>query len=373
MKVSSLHNEALELAEKAFLEKQKNSNQAIKLFKEALHKEKEAAFLAKNSGGSEKTTAVLFRSAASLALNASEFREAEKLAGLVLSGNPPFEIAEEVRNILEEVNFARHLDLKGITLGNTDLQFVIAGKGVAMGMAKSNLVFDRLEILEQLTLRTIERLSKKPFRERGNISNQVKDLFTYYYSVPRAASFALTIRIGKTKKQTEISGLEKSKDIIDDLLENIDLINNGNENRLKQNISDPAYFRNFFSLTKELAPDGDEVSLVGFTVIRGNKEKKFQFTKKKSELATSFTATEGIKKNSNKNLKKVELKGTLSAADSDNHNLRLKVEGSTSRIFIKVPQGLGDIVKKYWEEKVIIKGIQLPGNSIQLIDIDSAK
>jgi len=372
MTVSSLHNEALDLAEKAFFEKRKNSKKASSLFKQALEKEKSAAFLAKNSHASESTIAVLLRSAASLALNANEYRESEKLVGLALSGNPPDEIAEELRNILEEINFSRHLDLKGVCLENTDLQFVIAGNGVSHGMAKSNLVFDRLEALEQLTLRTVERLTKKPFRERGNISNNVKEMYTPYYSIPRAASFALTIRIGKPKKQIEFSGLEKSKDIIDDLMENISLLNDGDEKKLKNNIPDPAYLRNFVSLAKELAPDGDEVSVVGFTIIRGNKEKKLQFTKLRKDLkAISFFSEEQTGDNNNGKL--IELIGTLSAADSDNHNLKLKVEGNKIRFSIKVPQGLGDIVKKYWEEKVLIKGNKLKGNNIELIEIDSAK
>ena len=60
----------------------------------------------------------MFRSAASLALNAGLFREAEKMITVGLSGNPPEPIADELRNLYENINFEKHLRLKGVTLSD---------------------------------------------------------------------------------------------------------------------------------------------------------------------------------------------------------------------------------------------------------------
>jgi hypothetical protein len=50
----------------------------------------------------ESTRAVLHRSAAVLALECSELREAERLIGRALAGNPPNDIADELRDLLLE-------------------------------------------------------------------------------------------------------------------------------------------------------------------------------------------------------------------------------------------------------------------------------
>lgn len=51
----------------------------------------------------EPTRSVFYRSAASLALQCEEFRETERLIATALSGNPPNEIAEELRDLLEKL------------------------------------------------------------------------------------------------------------------------------------------------------------------------------------------------------------------------------------------------------------------------------
>lgn len=371
MTVEELHKKALELADKAFFQRSKAPKKAVKLFKEAFGFEKEAAFSAQTNNASQLTLSVLLKSAASLALNAQLPREAEKLICLALSEEPPFEIAEELRNLLEEVNFSRHLQLNGIELENTDLQFVVSGNGVGFGMAKRDSIFDRIETFEKLTLRTIERKLNKPFREKGNISDEIRDLYTSYYSVPRAASFALTLRIGKSKEQLEIGGLEKSKDIIDDIISNIELLNEGKEGELKKVIKEEAYFRNFVYLTKELAPDGDDVSLVGFTVNRGGKEKHVQFTRKRSDFDISSVLDSKRTGKQTSSKRSIQITGLLSAADIDKHNLRLKTLQNRN-INVRVPEGMGDIVRKYFESKVTIKAIYVNSSTVELLSIDSA-
>ena len=52
---------------------------------------------------------VLHRSAASLALNCEEYRLAEKLLAVGLAGDPPAEIADEMRDLMEQVYSHREL------------------------------------------------------------------------------------------------------------------------------------------------------------------------------------------------------------------------------------------------------------------------
>ncbi len=77
--------------------------QASELFRQAFDYERKAAELIANDNDAEPTRSVLHRSAASLAIDCGEYREAERLVAIALSGNPPDEIADELRELLEQV------------------------------------------------------------------------------------------------------------------------------------------------------------------------------------------------------------------------------------------------------------------------------
>jgi len=370
MNIQELHIKAISIADEAFIKKFNGKlDEAKLLFKEALGFEKEAALAAQKENIGEPSISVLLKSAASLAINADEFREAEKLISIALYGDPPFEIAEELRNLLEELYFQRHLQLQGITLNPTELQLVIAGRGISYGMAKSDEVINRLNTFEKITLRTVERKSGKPFREKGSIAKEIKMNFQPYLSVPRAASFAFTIRLGEDTKQLKISGFENSVEIIDDIIDNISLVNEANFETLKEKIKDEIYFKNFVGLSKELAPDGKEINLVGLTITRNGKEKNVQFTRMRNDINSSVFIDE-TELNQNEN-KRIDLTGRLSAADEDKSNIRLTLDDGV-KYSVTVPEGLGDIVKKYWGEQVKISGIEIKNRVVKLLSLDPA-
>jgi hypothetical protein len=131
---------------------------------------------------------------------------------------------------------------------------------------------------------------------------------------------------------------------------------------LKKKIPDETYFKNFVALSKELAPDGDDISLVGLTIVREGKQKDVQFTRVRSQIISN-NSEEGIVTESTPQDSSVELIGRLYAANEDQNNIRLKVESSNYSVI--VPDGLGDIVKKYWGEHVKIKGAKIKSNVIK--------
>ncbi len=98
------HRRAMELAERADeAKRQGNMEQARLLFRQAFEAERQAAEGVAPDLTAEPTRSVLHRSAASLAVDCGELREAERLIAVALSGNPPEEIAEELRDLLQQV------------------------------------------------------------------------------------------------------------------------------------------------------------------------------------------------------------------------------------------------------------------------------
>ncbi|MBR1506171.1 MAG: hypothetical protein IJ614_08705 [Prevotella sp.] len=111
MKIQELHIQAMDLAEQAdFLKMQGQNAEAKPLYEQSLQAEKEAAYLANSQQIGEPTESVLFRSAASLAYGLKDFREAERLICMGLAGNPPQDIARELRELYDQVNLERNLE-----------------------------------------------------------------------------------------------------------------------------------------------------------------------------------------------------------------------------------------------------------------------
>jgi len=300
MDIRELHNKAMELAALADMQKaQGNKDDAMSLFEESYSYEYQAAMSAYHTNVGEPSVSVLLRSAASLAMSCKKLREAEKLIALALSGEPPFEIAEELRNLLENVNFYRHLEVKGTELSDDEVQLVIAGNGVGYGYAKTDEVVNRIDLFKKLTVRTVERLSGKSFRKGGMTPEHKRILENSYMTSLQAASMAFRIKFG-TPNEPTLPGFSNYGTIIDDITNNIELLNDNRVDVLKEKINDSAYFDNFLALSKGLAPDGNTVSLFGITSIKQGKERKTILTEKREKISEAIRTNQsesGISEN----------------------------------------------------------------------------
>lgn len=102
--LQSLHNQAMDLAllgDKKLHTGDKEG--ACNLYVQAFQNERDAAKLAETLGNPEPGLSILFRSAATLAYQCGELREAEKLVAHALAGNPPTDIAVELRELLQQI------------------------------------------------------------------------------------------------------------------------------------------------------------------------------------------------------------------------------------------------------------------------------
>ena len=96
--LNEMHQEAMELAEQAFTARRRDDPAtAHSLAYRAYLLEKQAAELSQT----EPSRSVLHRSAATLALDCGEYREAERLVAAALAGSPPEPIANELREVLD--------------------------------------------------------------------------------------------------------------------------------------------------------------------------------------------------------------------------------------------------------------------------------
>lgn len=97
-----LHRLAMEQSDLALLARAKGDKEAAQIhFQSAYELESQAANALRDNFGAEPTRSVLFRSAASLAIDCGRLTDAKKLIYTALAGKPPAEIAEELHELLD--------------------------------------------------------------------------------------------------------------------------------------------------------------------------------------------------------------------------------------------------------------------------------
>jgi hypothetical protein len=353
LNVESLHSRAMEFADDAaHAAKTGESERAAKLYQAAFEAEREAASLFAGSSSEEPTRSVLFRSAATLALDCGENREAERLACLGLSGGAPAEIADELRDVLERAQWEHHLSLRGVTLDPTEFQFTLDGDAVGLGIANADVVTRRVECAKKLVRRTGHRLQNLPFQDDLRaVSKKTGEDVEVFLSVPRAASFALTFRIGQ--QQLAFTSVERRQTVIDEMMSCMEILQGGGAAELAARIPDEAYRANFVALARQLQPDGTQVKLVGLTCLRDGVERRVQLSRQVPRSGDQPFERPMVSLDTGQ---AVTIVGRLKYADSMSKQEKIRLvddDGKTSLIY--VPKGMmADIVRPLWDDVVTV-------------------
>jgi hypothetical protein len=368
---SDAHNQSMDCAELALLARMRNQHgDADRLFRQSLEFEL-AAIAAVQADPVEPTFSILHRSAATLALDCNDARLAERLITSALSHDPPAEISEELRDLLEQVYFRRHLQLRGISLEEDELQMSLAGRGVGFGVVQSQEFLERVEKASKLIFRIVDRRKGLPFRTSGRLKKTVKDDYEVFLSVPRAASFAVTLKLGRPTAQPRLPGISDTAEVVDEFMRLMGLVGRGDYRSIEAAIPEAPYRTNFVQLAKRLAPDGDDVRMVGFTTMREGRERFVEVSRRREDIAFPEPGAPDVAQT----VARISVRGILRFADAthaDSGQIRIVDEEAGAIHNVRVPEGMmGDIVKPLWDCRVVVSGTKV-GQVIMLEDIDEA-
>lgn len=376
--VNDLHPKAMDLAEEAFsLRRKGQDDKAKRLFLEALELERTAALLLPVGEDSEPSRSILFRSAASLAYNAEDFDAAERLIAFGLSGYPPLEIRDELKNLYDDINFQHHLKAQGITLSTNQWLMSIYGNATSYGGTLVEPLMTRVDRITALFYRTVERLLGVEYRITGSSKKEIKDAYGLYLNAFAPSSFAVSFQIGAPSAQMELIDHKPIRQIgpdsvVDELMECLKLWETGKEDVLKERIENEIYYENFIGIAKQITPDGDDVKQVGFKTVRKGKEKSLTLRKSRvrlREVATDVRQLEFHKPDV------MNFQGLLKFASTPQTKPYgtvhiIDAEGSHS---VRVPIGLmKDVVQPYYEELVTVTAVKR-GDYYYLEDIDQQR
>lgn len=352
MSVKQFHRLAMGFADQALEAKKRGELvAAYAYFDQAFIHERQAALLIE--GDDERgsmSRIILLKSAAYLAFHAQRTRDAEQIIGLLLAEDAPDDILDEMRDLLEEVNFNRHLELKGINLNPHDIQISLSGPAVSLGMIPKDEYLARVEALEKMAQRSSERIHNLPFRQFGPAPKAIQESVMPFLSTNRAASFAFTVRFGQTTNQQSLfENSAPQERVFNDLVENIYLLQSSNMLQLRTKMGSDDYYKNFLALSRQLAPDGKDIKQVGLTLNQDNEYRKISFTRPKSWFSKHLNAGENGALNF---AKEVILEGELSYADKDGSSIKI-TDKAGKKHTVKVPDWmLADIVRPHFLQQV---------------------
>jgi hypothetical protein len=127
--IQEKHTTAMDLAEAAMVAKLRGDlEQASLLTRQAFENELAAAELIVNQLDAEPTRSILHRSAATLAIDCGELKIAERLIATALSGNPPEEIASELKDLFIQINLRPYLERRGINIDEEQINALIVNR-----------------------------------------------------------------------------------------------------------------------------------------------------------------------------------------------------------------------------------------------------
>ena len=373
LQTEQLHNQAMDYADQADMARRRGDTiTMLQFFQKAFEAERMAAELLTAELDMEPTRSIIFRSAASLAFDCEEYREAERLICQGLAGNPPEEIASELRDQYERVNFQRHLDVRGVILAPTDIQLVLAGDDVDYGSVLGDPFLRRITSTEKLVYRIAERTEGQPYQEKKAPGRTLLNQFSFYLSVPRAASFAITLRLGGI--QQTLPGFDNREQVVEELFDCLDLYRKRDEKELQRHIPDEAYYNNFVGLARQLEPDGASISTVGFTTNLQGEERRVSLSMWDSaEGKQKRVALAGQKAPGSRAPIITSVIGTLLYADATKPSaakVRL-INKDQETTLISVPEGMmSDVVGQYWDKPVKITG-RMKSKVLFLEDIEA--
>lgn len=352
----------MDIAEEAFLLKRKGEEQrALTLFTEAVKYEIEAASLLPLDIDSEPTRSILYRSSAALAQNAKQFDLAERLIANGLAGFPPPEIQEELRNLYEDINYMRHLSIKGMLLDSNQWIMSLHGNATRFGGAAADQLMMRVDRVTALFYRTVERLLKLPYRANGGVSREIKDSYGLYINAFHPASFAVSFQIGKPDPQLKLFPVEKKNEIIepaevvDEILDCFELFEGDKQGELRGKINDNSYYENFIGIAKSIAPDGEEIKQVGFNSIRKGQERPVSLRTKRIKHL-EIKETESVKEDHGE---KIIMTGVLIHANTPIRNkygsVKIRSHENKKIETVQVPVSImKDVVQPFYEEDVVV-------------------
>ncbi|WP_322508125.1 hypothetical protein [Anaerolinea sp.] len=368
----TLHQQALEWADKAYIARKKGRWEAsVEYARQALQYEIEAAEKLPPVSNSEPTRSILYRGAASLAYQAKDYKLALQLIEKGRTPHAPEEILFDLDNLAQDVRFALYLQEIGFTLSNEEALISLRGQATGYGTILYKEFIRRLNALMNLLQRTAERLNHREYRRSGRPERQV---FEPMIATAPPGSFAFKLRLALADI-TQLSLWVNTENILSEIVTNIEIATANNPEVLKERFLAQTsseeqanlYLRNFLAITKQIAPDGKHIEEFSITTVRQQVLLTSAQGKNIQDTLQSI-----LQDDESGQGEPITVIGELDRADKRKNKIEITEERTYKTYTVVVKEGLEDVVRSYFGERVTVQGM-IKNDSIYLQDIGPAE
>ncbi len=360
----------MDFASRAFVARDFGGHEEfLSLAKLALQKETEAANMVAETDV-EPTRSVLHRSAAALAYHCEEYRVSEILISTALAGNPPEQIANELRRLSVKVIAAMRLNVSGSHMKEQQLQYVMDGPMVSRGRAPANFVHSRVASLEKIIQRSTLWFRGETFPSK--IPAQIVDVCRLFLLNYSPGSFIVELAIGQ---ELAVPGMSTFTDVLSTISKNIELLNRGKYDDLVRSFDDLYYCHNFVQLIKQISPDGIGISSVALKMRVDGENRSVSLKQRKSDLYVSeLPPLPQLLPEWTLGDEPETVAGQLHYADARKTS-EVRLIGEKRTWTINVPPGMmDDIVQEYFGKMVQVTGRRVIQNKkTQRLHLDDIK
>lgn len=371
--VRELHDRAMAEMDAMFaLRAMGQDDAALAAAARAFEAERAAVELAFEKSVSAATKFALVKSAAALANDAQLYDVGQDLVMRAMIDPALRDARAALYEHLDLLRTHEHLQLKGIVLSPTEVQVSIAGPEVAPGFAPSDEIHDRIELLHSLAARQAMRLDRQPFEASERKVRRYRREYQPWQSIPRAASFAVTLRFGVHKQiellPDDIEARAQPERVIQEVA-NIAEIFAREGARALEKLMEPAYARHAATMFRQLSP-AESVNTVGLTVVTGERVKMIPLPRRRDE-GEPLSMPDVMRRDLNAP-PIVVVEGVLDRADASKAQqltATIHPDAGASFKFYYDEAAHGDVVRMYWRRRVRAS-LRRRGHQSELVDID---
>ncbi len=356
--IDSIHNEAMTMVSQAMIVKQLDREKYTSLMNEALKLEEKAAYLLYDHIDAEPARSILFQSAANIASEVELYDKACKLIYAALSGTPPQHIVCNLHDLLESIQFSRHLNYENIEVSANSINVSMYGNLVGNGIVLYDVFKRKVDAIEKMVLRTIQRL-KFPDCFSSNKIYELRKQYPIFVQSVGKGCLSVGLMVGLDEKnESNLVDREILDMSIKEFTKGVQLLNNENYEELKSMIGNDDYYKSITEIYQEILPDGTNISGVNISANIEDQPFDLFITKTKPSMfneehqADEMDVVSAAEKGS-----ELVLEGYIKMADSTKKEPYVKLvqeDNKEYKVYLEEAT-IDNVVSSYWDEYVSLK------------------
>lgn len=188
-------------------------------------------------------------------------------------------------------------------------------------------------------------------------------------SPPCSGSFAVTLRVGQPQQEM-LPGMDDRDRIINEVIYNLSLLNENRINDLRSVIPEKEYFESFLGVAKSIAPDGNNVKMVGVTALREGSEVSVGFSIVNKDIKLVVEDEEDVTDAGQGAREVTQIIGELLIGDAIKNRIQVR-DDNNRRYTIEVSEAIAeDVVRPYFGTRVIVDVVRTSGRNLRFRDIN---